>query len=365
MADQRNSFMQRSEFCKINRTIVLIILLSVLIACSKPAEEKEQAKAAQPSVVATEKDDEQRKTFHAEMQTHLNQDNFSELDRIARELTATKERFPGGDWKLDRFYDAVGSPPGGPAPVAEQVDYKDRIVKLTKWTAQMPDSIHANVALAEAQIGQAWKLRSSEFANQVSDQQFSAFQEELMKADETLNRMSGKAKDCMAWYSAKQTVGVGLGHSRTEMDKLFEEAIAIEPLYYPVYKQHALYLLPRWHGAPGEWEKFTEQASAKIGGIDGSILYSELCWQMSRYYPGSEFYKQNKVNWLSIKKGFTDRQKKYGASIRYLNAFCLLAGSAGDKTTTRALMARIGDRWERDFWIEKQYFDGYKKWAFE
>jgi hypothetical protein len=153
------------------------------------------------------------------------------------------------------------------------------------------------------------------------------------------------------------------------MKQLQESGAAVEPLYYEIYSSHAHYLLPRWHGSPGDWETFAADAATKLSKTEGlqeaNILYSEICWRMSRYYSGSEFFQQNKVSWKGIKQGFMDRQQNYGSSIRYLNAFCQLAGSAGDKGTTRALMTRIGDRWEPDFWVEKKYFDGYKKWAFE
>jgi hypothetical protein len=40
-----------------------------------------------------------------------------------------------------------------------------------------------------------------------------------------------------------------------------------------------------------------------------------------------------------------------------------MAGAAQDRITTKALLNRIGENWEPDFWIERKYFDGYKTWA--
>jgi hypothetical protein len=40
------------------------------------------------------------------------------------------------------------------------------------------------------------------------------------------------------------------------------------------------------------------------------------------------------------------REALYGASLRNLNAFCMLAGSAADRQTARELFARIGDEWD-------------------
>ncbi len=77
----------------------------------------------------------------------------------------------------------------------------------------------------------------------------------------------------------------------------------------------------------------------------------------------TEFYQQNHVVWKRIKAGFIQREKKYGVSKRYLNAFAFMAGSAPDRATTRVLMSKIGDQWDPIVWQEKHYFDGYKKWA--
>ncbi|MCI0602731.1 DUF4034 domain-containing protein [bacterium] len=348
------------------KTLLVILFFLFVVACSKPPVAEKKPATKKP--VATETDDEQRKKFHADLTLLLEQENFDELERIAHELTTQKHRFRGGDWKLTRFYEAVGSPPGIPKQ-EDGLDYTKRISKLRKWIQLKPDSIYANIALGRAQTGYAWQLRGSGFADTVSDQQFADFQKILEEADATLNKMSSRANECVVWYEAKQIIGKGLGWELGEMTKLLESAISVEPLYYDIYSGHALYLLPRWHGNPGDWEAFAAQAAGstekKIDLQEANILYSDICWHMSRMYSGSEFFQQNKVNWRGIKKGFLDRQEKYGASIRYLNAFCLLAGSASDKATTRALMERIGDRWEPDFWIEKKYFDGYKKWAFE
>ena len=59
-------------------------------------------------------------------------------------------------------------------------------------------------------------------------------------------------------------------------NKLFEEAIAFEPLYPHFYINKAIYLLPRCHGQEGDWEGFAEETSQSAGGKEGSMLYSYL-----------------------------------------------------------------------------------------
>ena len=80
-------------------------------------------------------------------------------------------------------------------------------------------------------------------------------------------------------------------------------------------------------------------------------------------YRGHDFYVENRVSWPRVRQGFIDREALYGTNLRVLNAFCKLAGSAGDRATTRAVLERIGDHWDPDRWTRKS-FDNYRTWAF-
>lgn len=342
-------------------SVFLFLTFLLTLSCSKsqtPSPNKSESKVVEKKI---ESDMELRKQFASEIEQHLNKEEFDALENIADKLTKSKERFPGGDWKLERFYEVIR--PADDSNI--KIDWTERLAILKKWINQKPNSVYANIALGSAQTGKAWELRGSGFGDKVSKKQATDFKELLKQAEATLNKMTEKRKECPHWFRAMQGVGLGLGYDAETMSRYFEEATAIEPLYWSAYEGQALYLLPRWYGRDGEWEKFAEQASNKIGGDEGDILYSEISWRMSRYYPADEFFKQNNVNYGRIKKSLKLRGLKYGVSVRYLNAYCLLAGGIGDKTTTKALMNRIGDQWEPDFWKDKKYFDGYKKWASE
>lgn len=343
-------------------TLLLFPILLLTLYCSKsqtPPPAKSETKIEQKKVLT---DIEARKQFASEIEQHLNKEEFDQLEDLADNLTKNKERFPGGDSKLDRFYEVIR-----PADdMRAKVDWNDRLAKLKKWIDQKPQSIYAKIALGCAQIGEAWDIRSSGYADTVSEKQLADFRKVLKQAETTLLKIpEDRRKDCPHWYRDMQQVGLGLAYDLETMTKYFEEATAVDPLYWSAYEGHAIYLLPRWHGKPGDWEHFAEQASNKIGGNEGDILYSEICWRMSRYYPADQFFKQNNVNYIRIKKSLNLRGLKYGSSAHYLNAYCILAGGIGDKITTKALMSRIGDQWDPDLWKDKQYFDGYKKWASE
>lgn len=303
----------------------------------------------------------QRKQFHDELKGYIEKEDFKSLERIAADLTAHKARFSGGDWKLKRFYEAVSSPPSG--YTTERVDWPVRIASIRKWTEQMPDSVYAVIALAEVQVGSAWNQRGTGYADSVTQEGRKGFNAGLDEAEKTLNKIADRRSACPAWFATMQRIGLGSKWDLQRMQSLLDEAVKVEPLYFDFYVEHAQYLMPRWYGTQGDWERFAEKSADSIGGNEGAILYSEICWQISRHYDYETYYTENHVSYPRIRAGFVERMKRYGPSYRYMNAFCIMAGAANDRITTRALMDRIGDHWEPDFWQDKKYFDDYKSWA--
>src|SRR5262245_60655067 len=102
----------------------------------------------------------------------LYRENFDKLDSEADLLLATKTRFPGGDWKLYRFFRAVGRPIGGydilidgssSSSVANKVptdldkraaesEWLRHLSALRHWRSSRPTSSTAILALAEALV---------------------------------------------------------------------------------------------------------------------------------------------------------------------------------------------------------------------
>jgi hypothetical protein len=351
------------------------IFLSLFALCCSNTEKKDALK--DENLIAQEKriaqlakkdeflkleidDMELRRSFSNEVLEAIEKEDFEKLETMAHQINIQKERFPGGDWKISRFYQVIYPPAGQ----GKDVDWLKRLSKLQSWKEKYPDSIYANLAVAYCQIGYGWNIRGGGFANEVTTEQFALFEKMLLKAEKTLEGVSKKRNVCMAWYRGMQFLGTGLGWSKSKMNELVESGFAVEPLYYDLYEGHAMYLLPRWHGEEGEWVIFAEELANRVGGNEGDIIYAEICWRTSRVYDVVKFFDQHKLKWSRIKKGFQAREEKYGPSYRYMNAYCLLAGGWGDKITTRILMKKLGDRWEPDFWHEKKYFDEYKRWAF-
>jgi hypothetical protein len=98
----------------------------------------------------------------------LTEEKFEELDCLAVHSRSTKERFPGGMWKLHELYKGVSNPVQYPVH-ATQEDWEALLQRLEAWVTARPKSVTARVALALAYIGYAGDARGDGSANTVSE----------------------------------------------------------------------------------------------------------------------------------------------------------------------------------------------------
>ena len=104
--------------------------------------------------------------FAQEARTHLLNREFELLDRMADELRTTKAKFPGGAWKLHKFYWGLEGPADGDK--ASDEEWLRHIAILREWREANPASITAIVGLADALDSYGWKARGSGYAGTVS-----------------------------------------------------------------------------------------------------------------------------------------------------------------------------------------------------
>lgn len=260
--------------------------------------------------------------FQEEVRSYLYEEKFALLDSIASKVRANKERFPGGAWKLNAFYLGVGGPADEDA--APQSEWEMHLGKLRKWLSQSPNSITAHVGLGEALVNYAWNARGTGFSDTITPERGRLFDERSAMAEEVLNDARRLSEKCPHWYVPMLQIGLGQGWEPSRFNKVFDEAVALNPTYYYYYRVKAMYLLPRWYGQPGEWERFADEASRKVGGSEGAILYYLIASHIRSYY-GTQFFEQNQVSWPRIKEGYASLEKTYGTDSERMADVCRLS----------------------------------------
>lgn len=322
---------------------------------------------------------EEQRSFVNDTRSLLLNQRFAELDALAVQLLRAKARFPGGDWKLYRFYGAVGRPGGGGGDLSDraivyvgpgaELDevWQRHIALLRQWHTQRPKSASAQIALGDALISYAWKARGAGYANTVTGDANRLFKDRLNEAKAVLALAIGASAvpSDPQWYSEMIDLARGLGRPHSDVEQLIAKGSSVAPLYQHMYSAAARYLTPRWYGEPGEWERFAERAAERLGGREGSVLYGHIALQMSALYGVRDFVSQNRIRWDRLKQSLVDREALYGVDLHTLNVMSLLATVVNDYDFARVLFTRIGDNWDAAVWQERRYFDGSRKRAFE
>jgi hypothetical protein len=287
---------------------------------------------------------------------HLNTGDFAWLEETMDRQRKSKERIEGSIWMLRASYAGVWQPDFY-SETASDEQWQAHFAKLDKWKAAYPESISARVAAAKSWAFYAWQARGEGLGASVSEENFSIFDKRIARAKKELLESRNLTR-CPEWYDARLTVAIAESASRAEFDRIYNEGVKFEPTYYPLHREKATYLLPRWHGEEGEWVAFLDDASNKIGGEEGDMTYFIVAGEMLQYYWGQRASRENDISWNRIKAGYDAMQKICGSNNLYDNRFAAFAFFAEDFPTASASLIKIGDKWEKDVWRKKEIFEG-------
>lgn len=288
----------------------------------------------------------------------LKNGDFAWLEETMNRQRKTKERVEGSIWMLRASYSGVWQPDFY-SDTASDTQWQAHFANLEKWKAAYPDSISARVAAAKSWAFYAWEGRGEGVAASVSEENFRLFNERTARAKQELLESRNLAR-CPEWYDAMLAVALAESADRTEFDRIYNEGVKFEPTYWPLHREKAVYLLPRWHGEEGEWAVFLDKASNKIGGDEGKMTYFIVASEMLGYYWGQRIYKENDVSWNRVKEGYRAMQKICGSNNLHDNRFAALAFFAEDYQTAHDALTALGDKWEPEVWRKKDNFDSSK-----
>jgi hypothetical protein len=269
-----------------------------------------------------------------------------------------KERLPGGYWKLRALYAALEEPPLG--NMASDGDWEDLFQSLTAWTNLKPDSVTARVASADAWKNYAWKARGAGYADKVSEAAWPVFEKRLENAQQALADAVRLKEQCPYWFVVAVAVGRAQQRDRESLEKIFQAGVQIEPTFYYLHQEKATYLLPRWGGQQGDWERFADESALKIGGHEGDIVFFGIYSQMLTY-EGMQLMNTNQKAAPRLLNGFRSIEKLYGASRRRLNEAALFSVFGADRQAVKELFARIGNDPDEHVWRSRQTFEVFRQ----
>ncbi len=296
----------------------------------------------------------ERDNFYSQVGKLLQAEKFDQLDAMVDNLRNTRPHLLGGGSKLALFYSDLES----------WGKLEDRLQLFQKWADARPDSATARIALAWGYINYAWQARGSGWASEVKKEGWNLFAERLKKSRGILEETEKMTtKDPYLYYDFIW-VAIGEGWDREKMEEVFKKGVAADPTYYPLYFSKANYLLPRWHGEPGDWVKFAEEAADMTKKTEGSSLYARIIQFIILKHRGTAEFKldtgifeRSDIFWPKLKQGYEDKARLYPGSLEDAHAFCFFACLAQDRETAKRLFARIGNRPNEEIWGKRRSFE--------
>ncbi|WP_433201074.1 DUF4034 domain-containing protein [Dactylosporangium sp. CS-047395] len=141
---------------------------------------------------------------------------------------------------------------------------------LRRWLAADPRSVDALCVYAESLVNRAWAIRSSDWAKNVTQEQWAGFFRLLREVpDVCAAAMDTNPADPAPWI-ALQTGALGLQWSNDEYRMLWRELSARAPHSFTATHRAWNYWRPRWYGSLELMEEFVETAVAAAP--PGSLL---------------------------------------------------------------------------------------------
>jgi hypothetical protein len=302
--------------------------------------------------------DKEYDAYRGQVRDHFLKKDFAWIDQEARKVRLSKERLPGGYWKLRALYGALEEPPLGDK--ASDGEWEDLINGLVSWSSQQPGSVTAKVGLASAWQGYAWKARGDGYARSVKETAWEVFQKRLASARQALSEASSLNERCPYWYETALWVGLGQGLGRDGLDKIFDAGVQLEPTFYYLYQTKATYLLPRWGGTEGDWEKFADESALRLGGNQGDIVFFAIYSQMLTMH-GMALMNNHQQAAPKLLAGYHSIEKLYGSSAHRLNEVSFFATFSNDVQATAKLFEQIGDNCDETVWHSKQNYEVFRQ----
>lgn len=274
---------------------------------------------------------------------------FAELDAMAHNYLVADSQFSDGGSKLGTYYTAFHLSTSTP-----EMAFPQYIALAEEWRRTNPTSVTAQTVLADAWTCYAWKARGGGYASEVKDEEWPLVRERLNKAWEIVNEpLAPGIADSPIRHELLLDLARVRGVERDKFEAMFQDALRKNPDYYYFYVQKAEYLLPKWHGEEGEWQRFITEVVNKNPEGHGATIYTRTAWSLFYSNDWKDFVGSG-VSWARMKAGFEEMSRNYPTSTWLLNSEARFACKAGDHETLAILLKRIdsnkyySEAWDND-----------------
>lgn len=327
------------------------------------AEKKKQQKIVSRLLKVINKEKHIKSEFGKHIRELLQQDKYDELDKLAAQLLETKDRFPSGEWKLYHFYIEIKKD----INKRDIAAYLKRITEIKKWVSSNPDSYVAKITLMGLFRDLALAYREIGDFKNVSNKGAENYKAAVNTTIEIGNVLrSSQVKD-PALYVYLISASNHAGVKKDKIKDLAKESFLISPLYFHSYNATMAYLLPRWGGAPGEIEEFSNSIFKISKDTVGAEFYFRAV-RTAKLNLNDRIFDRFHFDWKIMKLGFSDYRKRYQTLDSDIHLMARLACLYGDREAGKNYFLETDGQWNhfaKAVWDNPEVLEQFKTWANE
>lgn len=283
-----------------------------------------------------------------------------ELEKTVAGLRESPKAFPSGHSMIRAFY--AGTARLNTDGDATDQDFREHIALLQRWQQAAPESLAARLALAKTWRSFAWHARGTGFAHAVSPEAWQRFGQRIDLAQNVLREVAEDPPKDPELYLTRIALARDSGQPKSQVYDLLAQSVEADPTYWHAFATAAQYMMPRWHGSPGEVEQLALDAAKMTEEHLGQEAYARVTGSLLSTHGAALFHRFD-FQWNRVRQGFRDALARSPNSSHVLNRYCVLACLAGDRRTAADLFSRLRGRWDGSLWGKRSTVQLWHQWA--
>ena len=314
---------------------------------------------AQPGEIAA------RENLKQTVHEFYDRSDFAALERLAGDLRSSGARTPSGVAKLSVYYAALHDIAASIGP-GDDKGWQRFSVKLAGWQGQFTDQPTAAIAQVIALKSYAWSLRPRLIVQEAATGDDARFLAALNNARSVLDANRAVASADPQFYVLRAQLATALGEAPDQLMALTAEGRQKFPGYAAIdFSGLDYFATGDGAKAPGteeaaRIEAYVRTASADVP--DEDERYARLYWHAYQLVYGDDLFRRSRADWPRMRVGMSAIAAHFPDAWN-LNQFAYFACLAGDRDTTRRLLAEVSDPPPLQIWQSRAVLDGCRQWA--
>jgi hypothetical protein len=285
----------------------------------------------------------------------LKEEEYAELDHLFQALRESEAVYNNGKYAID-----AASHNSVHVIFPADASFEYFVKRLKKWREVRPNSPTAPALMALLYMNWAWNARGSGFAAGISEKQFELFHDRMREARFYCEEAEKLAdNDPTIWYY-RVKIAQAINEPKEAVYEILRQSHKAGSYYLRTHEGAAEYLLPRWHGEPGDCEELAAWSKEELGGDLGAEAYGRIALMVNNYDPETIYLGHySEADLLAAGRVILE---KYPQSHRWRNFALLTAYVAQDRELAKKIHEGLGGKLDMNVWHYQSLENNVANW---